>query len=179
MHALTMTRAAIFLVAFGGVACQGADSDSPDAREAANTEVAPAADLEIQAIVDVSVHESWAKVSEARGARWSSPKNDVQLFFGPIRSVDEPRAVIEGLAVQWGVSDIQWGEEQKIAVGAERLPALAADGACKTRAGDATIAYATADAGRGTVLLAYVFDKGASPEAREVAMKAVGSFTKK
>src|SRR5262249_14320143 len=148
-------------LALGAAACQSADTAS--GREADSAEPAPQSNgkprspsIDIQTLVDISAPDGWSKAADEGGARWSSPKGDVQLFFGSIEPSEKPRAVIEAIAAKWGVSDIHWNDEQRVAIGAERLPATAADGSCKTRAGDATIAYSTADAGRTGVLVAYV-----------------------
>lgn len=177
--ASAMSRAAIFLLVVWGAGCeaQSADSGQADEPEAAANVEAPEAEL--QAVIDVRGPEGWASKGELGGSRWSSPKGDVELYFGLIGSAGEARAAAEARAARWGVSDMRWGEEQKIAIGAERLPALAADAWCKTRAGEGTIAYATTETARGTLLVMYVLGKDASAEAREAAMTAVASFQKK
>lgn len=183
--ATAMHRAAIFLLlAAWGAGCQGqgtesSQGDEPEPTSAASPARVERRDVDLRAIVDVQGPEGWVGKAEPRGERWASAGGDAQLFFGTLRSAEEPRALIESLAGTWGVSDIRWAEEQALSIGADRLPATGADGACTTRGGEATIAYASADTGQGTVLVAYVLDRSAKAEVREAAMTAVASFKKR
>jgi hypothetical protein len=79
-----------------------------------------------------------------------------------------------------GATEVRMSDEQAIAIGADKLPARAADGVCKLGEREARVQYALVDMGEDErVMLAHIVVTGAPDEVGRAAQGAIASLRRK
>lgn len=119
----------------------------------------------------VELQPPYGWTTQARGA-WrvfESPDKLALLALAPLGARDSvPARLIEGVA-ELGATEMHVGDEVAITMGAERIPARAADGNCKLATVDARLEYAVIDAPGGKRSIMLRATAKTAPESAETA----------
>jgi hypothetical protein len=170
------------LVALLGCAPQGEGGAGTNGTNPPAANVAPATS-EPEAVanaIEVKAPSGWTKSTQGSWSRWVSADKRAQLALAPLESAGKLAEKTHELAGVFGVSEVRLGSPQPLVIGSDQLKSQGSDGVARFASGDGVIACATVEAaGAKQVVVAYAFDKDATPESRQEAMAAVASLRSK
>jgi len=171
------------LVVLFGCAPQGESVPAPSGTSAAAPAAVATTTSEHEAIasaIEVTAPSGWTKSTQGSWSRWISADKRAQLALAPLEDAGKLAKKKQELEGVFGVSEVRLGSTQPLVIGPDQLQSQGSDGVARFASGDGVIACATVDAaGAKQVLVAYAFDKDATPESRQEAMAAVASLRSK
>jgi hypothetical protein len=167
------------LTALLGCAPQGESGAATGGPSAANGPTTTEREA-VALAVDVTAPTGWTRSTQGSWSRWISPDKRAQLALASLESAGTLAEKTRELEGVFGVSDVRLGGVQPLVIGPDQLKSRGSDGVARFASGDGVIACATVEAaGAKQVLVAYAFDKDATPASRQEAMAAVASLRSK
>lgn len=158
----------------------GPEGTAAPAQTSSPTEAQSAPAAAVAAPVDIDAPEGWTKSTRSGWVIWTSPDKLVQLGVAPLEDASSTEPKLPALEALFGVTGVRLNPQQPLNIGVEQLSAHGSDGSAHFASGDGGIAYAVLEPrGAKRVAVAYAFERGATDEARQQMMTAVGSIRKK
>jgi hypothetical protein len=122
----------------------------------------------------------WSRKAASAWTVFTSADGVSHVAMGALEASDvNAKKLAEGAAAM-GASSVAMMDEQATTFGAEKLPARAADGACKLGTAEGRIGYAVVDLGAGNrVMVIHAAVKDLTDEQLQAGRKAVASLRRR
>jgi hypothetical protein len=162
----------------------GADEASDKGAIAAGEAAKPQAEVthttESLAHAQLDVPGDWTKKAASAWTVFTSADGVSHVAMGALEASDVNAKKLADGAAAMGASSLAMMDEQATTFGAEKLPARAADGACKLGTAEGRIGYAVVDLGAGNrVMVIHAAAKDLTDEQLQAGRKAVASLRRR
>lgn len=130
--------------------------------------------------IEIKAPSGWTRAPQGAWSRWVSADKRAQLALAPLDETQPLAERVQELDGVFGVTEVRLSSAQPLIIGPDQLKSQGSDGVARFASGDGVIACAAVEAGSSKqVIVAYAFDKDATPESRQEAMAAVASLRAK